>query len=358
MQPPLCPLPACCASYRVFCRGAKLTQSERNIVYGMFIKREVNTAAKRKRQMHKMRKLYGLATSGSMERALSRPGGTVSPGSAQLSGWEASSRPNSVMGAHRFELKEEEFEEDEDPASVGAGPSSRVYSLDPALVPNIAHDRRQLVAHRPGASVWRLHGLPQHAVGRDPNITALHPGLIPGGPQGGTQASVWAFRDAGDTLDAPPLPIPRSELVIDIPGAAAGAGAFTQASPVCASPTTPDSVLSPRRREAREGSVPLTSLPWEYTGLYSPGSELTDLPSPPPLSESCQTSGPLQTAFGESGDLDPAGTLKSDVPSVTSPRSQLAGEADATGSDSVDDLLEWSKALSFQDYCENVLGDI
>ena len=40
----------CLTAHRVFCRGAKLTQSERNIVYGMFIKREVNTAAKRKRQ--------------------------------------------------------------------------------------------------------------------------------------------------------------------------------------------------------------------------------------------------------------------------------------------------------------------
>jgi len=34
-----------------------------------------------------------------------------------------------------------------------------------------------------------------------------------------------------------------------------------------------------------------------------------------------------------------------------------AGDASAA-SDFVDDLLEWSKALSFQDYCDNVLGDI
>lgn len=37
--------------------------------------------------------------------------------------------------------------------------------------------------------------------------------------------------------------------------------------------------------------------------------------------------------------------------------SQPGGSEATAGADTVDDLLEWSKNLSFMDYCDNVLGE-
>ena len=227
------------------------------------------------------------------------------------------------------------------------------FDLDPDLIPNVPEHRRELLAHRPGASVWRLHNLPQHAVGRDLEKTALHPDMIHGKGKTGTTASAWIFSSqSGGANQSSNIEPKKSNLRVEIPiHEDVEDHEMDRLEEWAALANRNSPIRSPQSPFKSQPQSPLTSIPWEYPGLFSPGSTLGSLPSPPPLSDmdSIPRGGSISRGSGSIPRIATAGGASA---TTSIPRSLASGDEEE-----IDDLLEWSKQLSWQDYCDNVLGE-
>lgn len=208
-----------CAPIQVGREACGQDQARSAIVYGMFINKAAQVKHKQaiqRKRIAKMRRVYGFHESGTplanraAQEKLDMPHPSKSPDntlegssfasfrtkhsdlglarsgldttSRSASGWhttEVSHTSPSPWTTNRSLSTSSKWSNDLE-NGCAMWPGTNYDTLDPRLVPNVNMSQRSLVGVRPGASLWRLHGVPTHSVGRDPSQPqALHPAVVP-----------------------------------------------------------------------------------------------------------------------------------------------------------------------------------